>query len=95
MSRVATVLQKPPESLKDLDPELYKYLNTFVARLERILTIQGLAVAKNWAPTNVPVASSTHKEFDAGGANIAIIRGSLGLLIQELKNGGILASTDA
>ena len=95
MSRVATVLQKPPESLKDLDPELYTYLNTFIARLERILTIQGLAVAKNWAPTNVPAASSTYKEFNSDTATLQVTSRALGLLIQELKNGGTLASTDA
>ncbi len=94
MSKVATVLQKPPESLKDLDLALYNYLNTFVTRVERILTIQGQAVALNWAPTNVPAASATYKAFDSDTATLQVTSRALGLLIQELKNGGTLGSTD-
>ena len=84
-----THLQKPPEELKDSDPELYEYLNALVTRLERTLNYLSRAKATGWQPTNVPATGNRALDADAG--TLQETSRSLARLIQDLKDGGLIA----
>ena len=84
-----TFLQKPPKNLEDDNPELYEYLNALVTRLERILTYQSKAKATGWQPSNVPATGN--RSIDADSATLQNTSRSLVRLIQDLKDGGLIA----
>ncbi len=84
-----TVLQKPPKALEDSNEELYEYLNALVTRLERTLTYLSRAKATGWQPTNVPATGN--RDLDADAGTLQETSRSLVRLIQDLKDGGLIA----